>query len=236
MFNLKDILEAASKLTSSRGIAVLILIIALLLSAIYGMGKLEFGPFASGLTSTAEQAAKSLLSKPTESKRVKEDVSGDALISVTHVQMPPRGFPNLDAYLYFEITNTGTNAAPTLDVRVDFGSSTVKGISTAPSSACRIPKLGTQESVVELQCGGLPAKTSLYVYAEISDPRFNSIVVNSAGLSVPVVYSDEDYARRADGLSSFGVFLEIVAGGVVIVITIYALVVAINLVNRKLRL
>lgn len=166
-----------------------------------------------------------------------EKKSSIARVSIEELFLPSIN-TELDSVFYLKLSNNSYNDAKDLDIKINFGETQVSKCEVQPKSDSN-GSLNT--SIYNYGVKELKKDDSLYIYCNLSNPIFDSVLINGSNLKDPIKKTFSQYKssqsktinqKKEDGLTFFGFLFRALAT----VFAIYFTIVIINIVNRKLSL
>ena len=160
-------------------------------------------------------------------------------LSIPVVQSTPSAF-KIPSYFYAEIRNDGPDSAKEVEIIADLGKAQADQIDVKPSDKCTFTSGTKSSSILRINCTEVAAHESVYLYALTSLPTFQKIIVRAQSSVSPIEYSLSDSHTEKDSSiflsSGMKGFLQFMAGAIIFVFCVYFVVVAILLMNKKLKL
>lgn len=155
-----------------------------------------------------------------------------ASLSIARVTLPSVN-TELESAIQVEIYNPSLHDAYDVVVRVNFGEAEVYQCEVVPGGIVEQSD-STYGTIVAFEIDEIRSKESIYIYCLTSAPVFNSINVTGGNVRGSVKLDFVDIEEVAKGMSAFTGFLLVVLGGAILALAIYAVVIIITLINRKL--
>ncbi len=175
--------------------------------------------------------------KSTESIDSSEVSSGTENLVIENIELCPIN-SLIPSYLFVEIKNSGTKKLNNLEIDIDLGRARFQQIDIIkPNNNISSIDNSTSNRII-LQYSKFEENESIIIYTLLSQPVFNSIKLSGSNLVHSKEYTYQNYVdsklKNKSGLSAYVIFLLVLLGVILIVLTIYFLNVIYTFLKRWL--
>jgi hypothetical protein len=168
-------------------------------------------------------------------EKIKElEKNKNARISINNVYVPPIN-TKIKSILFAKIENTSPVIAEDLNIKVNFGESTVYTCEVQPINILKNEK-DLENGTFEFNITTLKKEEEIYIYCQMSNPIFKSILVTGNNLVTSEKYTFEYYKSSLNSFISKGqnlTFFEFLGYALSLIFTIYFTLLSIAFLNKK---
>jgi len=207
-------LKSLERLATAKGIVVLVIV---LLVVFFTYKNLDF---ITEVTFKVDRPSGT--NEPPADPNFRAQENRKASFSIVGAQLTPVDFA-LPVSFYAELRNDGF-ATGGVEVMVDFGRAAVDTFEIRPANGYTLISGGIQQNTLKVQFPSVARDESVHLYALLTMPTFREVVANPIGEGLQSRLTYDAYIARSSSRwlsSDFRVFLQFVAGGIIIVMAIY---------------
>lgn len=173
----------------------------------------------------------------TESIDSSEVSSGTENLVIEKIELCPIN-SLIPSYFLIEIKNSGTKILNNLEIDIDLGRAKFQQIDIIkPNNSISSIDTSTSNRII-LQYSKFEENESIIIYTLLSQPVFNSIKLSGSNLVHSKEYTYKNYVdsklKKKSGLRPFFIFLILLSGLILLVLTIYFLMVTYTFLKRWL--
>ncbi len=141
-------------------------------------------------------------------------------LRITRLQICPINF-NLPNYFFVEITNKGTKKLVNVNLTIDFGKASYTQIEYSPEKNITFNNDSLNKFFAKFQCEEINRDESIYIYALLTQPSFNRILIDGPNLTFSKEYTYMEYLDSEKGseseINGWTLFLYILFGGILLI-------------------
>lgn len=173
--------------------------------------------------------------RPVDKKNVNKQskTTGIPHLELISVQVPPVQ-TKLQSSLSIEIQNTGSSSAENVEVLVDLSKSLASEYEIVSPNNYKIISEPTNTNIIKFTVEKLNQHESIYLYALLSSPFYNKIVINADNINSAIVHNYKDNIKSES--SGFVTLFKIIAGVFIVVISVMLLFWMCTFLNKVLKL
>lgn len=204
------------------------------IASIFGLGKSAISTNSTNRPSTNNQSNYASLPAPQFTKEELDRYAIDPTIG--HVQLTPITF-DIPSSLYFEVRNDNDYPVISPTISVDLGRALLRNISIQANGTCKVGDQVVGKAFFTISCNSIQPRTSVYVYALITQSDFNEIVVNGPRISSPIIFTFSQVRNTGiDSWKWFWTLCKILSGILICVLFLFLLIIIVRFLNAVFKI